>query len=55
VALTIAVWLASGSAGADRLGHVGANPWAVGAALLGELLLGAALTVAGSHLRARRG
>ena len=55
VALTVAVWLSSGSAGADRLAHVGANPWAVGAALLGELLLGAALTVAGSHLRARRG
>lgn len=55
VALTVAVWLASGSVGADRLGHVGANPWAVGGALLGELLLGAALTVAGSHLRARRG
>jgi len=54
VALTGAVWLSGGSAGADRLAHVGANPWAVGAALLGELLLGAALTVAGSHLRSRR-
>ena len=55
VVLTLAVWLSSGSAGADRLAHVGANPWAVGGALLGELLLGAALTVAGSHLRSRRG
>jgi len=54
VALTVAVWLSSGSAGADRHAHVGANPWAVGAALLGELLLGAALTVAGSHLRSQR-
>ena len=40
VALTVAVWLSSGSAGADRLAHVGANPWAVGAALLGELAAG---------------
>jgi hypothetical protein len=53
--LTCAVALAGGAAGAARLGSVGANPWAVGGALLGELLVGAALVVGGSHLRARRG
>ena len=37
--LTVAVALAGGAAGAARLGAVGANPWAVGGALLGELLL----------------
>jgi len=53
--LTLAVALSGGSAGAARLGAVGANPWAVGGALLGELLLGAAVVVGASHLRARRG
>ena len=53
--LTLAVALAGGAAGAARLGSVGANPWAVGGALLGELLLGSALVVGASHLRARRG
>ena len=33
--LTLAVALAGGAAGAARLGSVGANPWAVGGALLG--------------------
>jgi hypothetical protein len=55
VVLTLAVALSGGSAGAARLGAVGANPWAVGGALLGELLLGAAVVVGASHLRARRG
>jgi hypothetical protein len=55
VVLTLAVALSGGSAGAVRLGAVGANPWAVGGALLGELLLGAAVVVGASHLRARRG
>ena len=55
VVLTLAVVLAGGAAGAARLGNVGANPWAVGGALLGELLLGAAVVVGASHLRARRG
>ena len=53
--LTLAVALAGGAAGAARLGSVGANPWAVGGALLGELLLGSALVVGASYLRARRG
>ena len=53
--LTLAVALAGGAAGAAGLGSVGANPWAVGGALLGELLLGSALVVGASHLRARRG
>ncbi len=55
VVLTLAVVAAGGAAGAARLGNVGANPWAVGGALLGELLLGAAVVVGASHLRARRG
>ncbi len=47
--------LSTGSAGIDRLRHVGPSPLALGAALLGELLLGAALYVSGDWLRQRRG
>ena len=52
--LTVANALASGSLGADRLGWVGAPSLLFGAAVLGELLLGASIVVALSHLRAAR-
>ena len=51
-ALTV---LATGSAGVDRLRHVGPNPLAFTAALLGELVIGAVLHVALEQLRQRRG
>jgi len=51
-ALTV---LATGSAGVDRLRHVGPNPLAFTAALLGELIIGAVLHVALEQLRQRRG
>ena len=52
--LTAASALAGGSLGAVRLGWVGAPPLLFGAAVLGELLLGAAIVVGLSHLRAAR-
>ena len=52
--LTLASELAGGSMGAGRLGWVGAPSLEFGAAVLGELLLGAALVVGLSHLRAAR-
>lgn len=53
--LTLASALAGGSLGAVRLGWVGAPPLVFGVAVLGELLLGATVVVALSHLRAARG
>ena len=52
--LTLASALAGGSLGAARLRGVGAPSLMFGAALLGELLLGAAVVVGLSHLRAIR-
>jgi hypothetical protein len=52
--LTGATALAGGSLGAARLTGLGAPPLLFGAALLGELLLGAATVVGVSHLRAFR-
>lgn len=52
--LTLASELAGGSMGAGRLGWVGAPSLEFGGAVLGELLLGAALVVGLSHLRAAR-
>jgi hypothetical protein len=52
--LTLASSLAGGSLGAARLSGLGAPSLMFGAALLGELLLGAAVTVGISHLRAAR-
>jgi hypothetical protein len=50
--LTLASALAGGSLGAARLSGVGAPSLAFGAAVLGELLLGAGVVVGVSHLRA---
>jgi len=47
--------LSTGSAGVDRLRHVGPSPLALTAALLGELALGALLHVGVDRLRQRRG
>ena len=52
--LTVASALAGGSLGAVRLGWVGAPSLEFGAAVLGELLLGAAAVVGLSHLRTAR-
>ena len=52
--LTAASAMAGGSLGAVRLGWVGAPSLLFGAAVLGELLLGAAIVVGLSHLRAAR-
>ena len=52
--LTLASSLAGGSLGGARLSGLGAPSLMFGAALLGELLLGAAVTVGISHLRAAR-
>lgn len=52
--LSLATALAGGSLGAARLSGLGAPPLLFGAAVLGELLLGAALVVGLSHLRAAR-
>jgi hypothetical protein len=52
--LTLASYLAGGSLGAARLSGLGAPSLAFGAAVLGELLLGSAVFVAVSHLRATR-
>ena len=52
--LTAASALAGGSLGAVRLGWVGAPSLLFGAAVLGELLLGASIVVGLSHLRASR-
>jgi Family of unknown function (DUF6350) len=49
--LTLASALAGGSLGADRLSGVGASSLVFGAAVLGEMLLGAAAVVGLSHLR----
>jgi Family of unknown function (DUF6350) len=49
--LTLASALAGGSLGAARLGGVGAPSLAFGAAIMGELLIGATLVVGVSHLR----
>lgn len=52
--LTLASVLAGGSLGAARLSGVGAPSLLFGAAVLAELLLGAAVVVGLSHLRAAR-
>jgi len=52
--LTLASVLAGGSLGGARLSEVGAPSLLFGAAVLGELLLGAALVVGLSHPRASR-
>jgi hypothetical protein len=52
--LTLASALAGGSLGAARLSVVGAPSLVFGAAVFGELLLGAAVVVCFSHLRAAR-
>jgi hypothetical protein len=52
--LTLASALAGGSLGAARLSGVGAPSLVFGAAVLGELLLGAAVVVGLSHLRTIR-
>ncbi len=52
--LTLASALAGGSLGAARLSGVGAASLVFGAAVLGELLLGAAVVVGLSHLRVAR-
>jgi hypothetical protein len=52
--LTLASQLAGGAMGAGRLGWVGAPSLEFGAAVLGELLVGAALAVGLSHVRAAR-
>jgi len=52
--LTVASALAGGSLGAARLSWVGAPSLAFGASVFGELLLGAAVVVGLSHLRAAR-
>jgi len=54
LALTLASALAGGSLGAARLSVVGAPSLVFGAAVFGELLLGAAVVVCISHLRAAR-
>jgi Family of unknown function (DUF6350) len=54
VVLALATAVAGGSLGAARLTGLGAPPLAFGAAVLGELLLGAAVVVGLSHLRAAR-
>jgi hypothetical protein len=54
LALTLAAALAGGSLGAARLTGLGAPVLLFGAAVLGELLLGAAVVVGISHLRAVR-
>ena len=50
--LGAATWLADGALGAGKLGFVGADPVKAVLALLGELLVGAALVVGVSELRA---
>ncbi len=52
--LTVASVLAGGSLGAARLNGVGAPSLVFGAAVLGEMLLGAALVVGLSHVRTAR-
>ena len=52
--LTLATAAAGGSLGAARLSGLGAPPLVFGAAVLGELLLGAGAVVGLSHLRAAR-
>jgi hypothetical protein len=52
--LTLATALAGGSLGAARLSGVGAPSLLFGAAVMGELSLGAAVVVGLSHLRAAR-
>lgn len=52
--LTLASALAGGSLGAGRLGWVGAPTLTFGVAVLGELVLGAAVVVCLSHWRALR-
>lgn len=52
--LTLASALAGGSLGAARLSGLGAPSLVFGATVLGELLLGAAVVVGLSHLRAAR-
>jgi len=52
--LTVASALAGGSLGAGRLSGLGAPSLVFGATVLGELLLGAAVVVGLSHLRAAR-
>jgi hypothetical protein len=52
--LTLATALAGGSLGAARLSGLGAPSLLFGATVLGELLLGAAIFVGLSHLRAFR-
>jgi hypothetical protein len=52
--LTLATALAGGSLGAARLSGLGAPSLLFGATVLGELLLGAAIVVGLSHLRAFR-
>ena len=54
VAVLVLAALSSGSAGEARLAHVGVQPLAVAAALLGELALGAALWLGWDTLRRRR-
>ena len=52
--LTLGAALAGGSLGAARLSGLGAPSLVFGAAVLGEMLLGAAVVVGLSHLRAAR-
>jgi hypothetical protein len=54
VVLTLMSVVAGGSLGAARLSGLGAPSLAFGAAVLGELLLGAGVVVGLSHLRAGR-
>ncbi len=50
LSLGLLCWVGGGAVGVDRLSHVGAHPLLVGAALLGELLVGAVVFVAGAQL-----
>jgi hypothetical protein len=54
VVLTLTSAVAGGSLGAARLSGLGSSPLAFGAAVLGEMLLGAGVVVGLSHLRAGR-
>lgn len=54
VVITLLTVLGSGSVGLERLRHVGPSAFLMGAALLGELLLGAVLNVAVDRVRQHR-
>ena len=54
LAITLLAVLSTGSVGLERLSHVGPSPFLLGAALLGELLLGAVLFVGVDRVRQHR-